>query len=108
MIRSEFYKKDLATLRKIISNLKSYENQGECSLSVCRESICSEYYDECDSCMFSYTNNIHGLACEDTVGVFDEMPISDIVKKLEFMYSQLYICELNSYKKFKSGGKNVI
>lgn len=99
-----FYRRDVNSVKKMIGALEKYPHNEDSSFSLCRRAICGIYENECRNCMFSYANNIHGLACEDTVGVFDEMPISDIVKKLEFMYSQLYICELNSYKKFKSGG----
>lgn len=48
----EFYEKNLPTLKRIIDNLKSCENQDKCNLDACREFICSEYYEECDKCMF--------------------------------------------------------
>lgn len=59
-------------------------------------------------CDFYEMNNIYGLGCADTIGFFDKAPLRDIIKRLEFIYSQLYIYELNSCKRFKSGGKNVI
>lgn len=100
----EFYEKNLPTLKRIIDNLKSCENQDKCNLDACREFICSEYYEECDKCMFFNMNHIYGLSCCDTIGFFDKVSLRDIIKRLEFIYSQLYIYELNSCKRFKSGG----
>lgn len=108
MICSEFRIKDIFAVKRMIEGLKSCLNQDECNLDLCQKFICSEYEEDCDSCMFYESNNVKRLSCEDTIGVFEDTPIKDIIKRLEFIYSQLYISKLNYCKKFKSGGKNVI